>query len=258
MAWYGQLGKLSVNSHQSGAPCGLQWVYARTLHICGRMKRRDFMRTAGGATLAAGASVGATGPATASSGGGGESGGGGGKQVPDFGSYLEDANLFDGSNVKDVRDSDSVTVSVGAGDGLAFDPPTIWISSGTTVTWEWTGRGGAHNVKNNEGPASLDSGSPVSEEGATYEYQFTEEDAGITTYKCVPHEGQGMKGGVAVGDDVPTTSAGGSEMKEPKEFGVNIHEHWVGVIVLLMMSLSMVFTFFTLKYGESPHTSGGD
>jgi hypothetical protein len=25
-----------------------------------------------------------------------------------------------------------------------------------------------------------------------------------------------------------------------------------------MMSVSLVFTFFTLKYGESPHTSGGD
>jgi hypothetical protein len=24
------------------------------------------------------------------------------------------------------------------------------------------------------------------------------------------------------------------------------------------MSVSLVFTFFTLKYGESPHTSGGD
>jgi halocyanin-like protein len=218
------------------------------------MKRRDFMRTAGGATVAAGATVGAAGPAAASS-SGGESGGA--QQVPDFGSYLEDANGYDESNVQDVRGEDSVTIQVGASDGLAFDPAAVWVSPGTTITWEWTGEGGAHNVKNNEGPMPLESGSPTDQEGNTYEFEATEEHAGITTYKCVPHEGQGMKGGVAVGDDVPTTSAG-NELKEPGEFGVDIHEHWVGVTVVLMMSVSMVFTFFTLKYGESPHTSGGD
>jgi halocyanin-like protein len=226
------------------------------------MKRRDFMRTAGGTTLAAGATVGAAQPAAASSGAGGEGGGGegGGKTVPKFGSYLEDANLYDGSNVKDVRGEDSVTVSVGAGDGLAFDPPAIWVSPGTTVTWEWTGEGGGHNViANDDGAASFESGDPVSEEGATFEYQFAEGDAGITNYHCAPHEGQGMKGSVAVGDDVETTTVStGGGMKEPNEFGVDIHEHWVGVTVVLMMSVSMVFTFFTLKYGESPHTSGGD
>jgi halocyanin-like protein len=97
-----------------------------------------------------------------------------------------------------------VTISVGAGDGYAFDPAGVWVSPGTTITWEWTGEGGTHNVKANEGPAALDSGSPVDEQGNTYEYDVTEELAGITTYKCDPHEDQGMKGGVAVGDDVPT------------------------------------------------------
>jgi hypothetical protein len=67
-----------------------------------------------------------------------------------------------------------------------------------------------------------------------------------------------MKGGVAVGDDVETTTLAGAGVKEPIEFGVDIHEHWVGVSVMLMMSVSLVFTFFTLKYGESPHTSGGN
>ncbi len=210
------------------------------------------MRAAG--ATAAGATAGAAGTAAAQEG----EGGGGGRTVPVFGSYLDDANLYGEESIVDARDQDAVTVSVGAGDGLAFDPPAVWISPGTTVTWEWTGEGGTHNVVANNGPASLDSGDPVDSSSATYEYEFTEEDAGITTYKCEPHEGQGMKGGVAVGDDVETTTLAGANVKEPIEFGVDIHEHWVGVSVMLLMSVSVVFTFFTLKYGESPHTSGGN
>jgi halocyanin-like protein len=218
------------------------------------MKRRDFMRAAGGAT-AADATVGAAG-AAAAAGEGGEGGGEGGRTVPVFPAYLDDANLYSEDSIVDARDQDAVTVDVGAGDGLAFDPPAIWISPGTTVTWEWTGEGGDHNVVANDGPAGLDSGDPMG--SGTYEFEFTDEDAGITTYFCSPHEGQGMKGGVAVGDDVETTTLAGSNVKEPIEFGVDIHEHWVGVSVMLMMSVSLVFTFFTLKYGESPHSSGGD
>ena len=222
------------------------------------------MRTAAGGTAAAGATVGAAGPAAAASeeGGGegeGEGEGGGGEEVPAFGSFLDDANLYSEESIVDARGEDSVAVDVGAGsDGYAFDPPAIWISPGTTIVWEWTGEGGAHNVKANEGPAGFDSGSAEEGSDVTYEYEVTEEDAGITTYYCAPHESLGMKGGVAVGDDVETTTLAGAGVKEPIEFGVDIHEHWVGVSVMLMMSVSLVFTFFTLKYGESPHSSGGD
>jgi halocyanin-like protein len=220
------------------------------------MKRREFMRTAGGATVAAGATAGAIQPVAAAE-EGGDSGGGGGEVEPAFGSYLDDANLYD--TTKDLRDQDEVTVEVGAGEGFAFNPPTIWISPGTTVTWEWTGNGGGHNVVTEEGPAGFNQPDVVGEAGYTYEYEFTEEDAGITTYKCEPHEAQGMKGGVAVGDDVETIEVGGgADIKKPIHFGVHPHEHWVGVSVMLLMSVSLVFTFFTLKYGESPHTSGGD
>jgi len=216
------------------------------------MKRRDFMRAAGGST-AAGATVGAAGPAAAAGGEDGE----GGKTVPAFGAYLDDANGYSEDSIVDARGEDSVTVDVGAGSGgIAFDPAAVWISPGTTVTWEWTGEGGGHNVIAKDGPAGLDSGSPT--ESGTYEYDFTDDDAGITTYFCKPHETSGMKGGVAVGEGVETKTLAGANVKEPIEFGVDIHEHWVGVTVVLTMSVSMVFTFFTLKYGESPHTSGGN
>ena len=217
------------------------------------MKRRDFMRAAGGASVAATAAAGAAQPAAAAEEGGGS---GGGNLEPDFGAYLDDANLYE--SAEDLRDQDEVTISVGAGDGLAFDPAAVWISPGTTVTWEWTGEGGAHNVVANEGPADLNSGDTVSEAGATYTFEFTEDHAGITTYYCNPHETSGMKGGIAVGDDVPTIDTSGPSLKEPDKFGVDIHEHWVGVSVILMITVSLLFTFFMLKYGESPHTSGGN
>jgi halocyanin-like protein len=220
------------------------------------MRRRDFMRAAGGATVVTAATAGATGSVagTAAEEEGEDSSGG--SVEPDFGPYLDDARGFE--TTEDLREQDEVTIEVGAGsDGLSFDPAGVWISPGTTIIWEWTGEGGSHNVVANEGPAGIDSGDPVSEEGSTYEYEFAEEDAGITTYKCEPHEGQGMKGGVAVGDDVETISAGGSELKEPIHFGVDIHEHWVGVTVVVMLLASLIFTFFMLKYGESAHTSGG-
>ena len=217
------------------------------------------MRTAGGVTATAGATVGAAGPAAAAGGGGSEGGGEGGKTVPAFGSFLDDANGYSEESIVDARGEDSVAVEVGVGsNAYGFGPPAVWISPGTTVTWEWTGEGGGHNVVAEDGPASLDSGDPVDSGSKTYEYEFTEEDAGITTYYCQPHKTSGMKGGVAVGDDVETTTLAGAGVKEPIEFGVDIHEHWVGVSVILMMSVSLVFTFFTLKYGESPHTSGGD
>lgn len=127
------------------------------------------------------------------------------QEIPDFGPYLDDARLYDG-DVTDVRGEAELTIEVGDGpEGLAYGPPTVWLDPGTTVTWVWTGRGGGHNIVPNEDtPAGFLSEEIVADEGFTYEYTFTEDDVGITNYHCTPHEALGMKGGIAVGDDVPT------------------------------------------------------
>ncbi|TKX53002.1 halocyanin, partial [Halorubrum sp. SP3] len=97
------------------------------------MKRRDFVRTAGGATAAVAASAGATGTAAAQ------------EVQPDWPSGAADGNV---GSYTDARGQDEVTISVGAGsNGLAFDPTLVWVDEGTTVTWEWTGAGGSHNVQ---------------------------------------------------------------------------------------------------------------
>ncbi len=212
------------------------------------MKRRDFMRTAGGSAAAATAVTATSGTAAAQ------------EEEPDWGSWFGDTNT---GSYEDARGSDEVTVEVGAGsDGLSFDPTGVWVDPGTTIVFEWTGEGGAHNVVAQEGPAEgdLDSGDAIDEEGHTYEFEATEDHEGITQYVCVPHEGLGMIGGVAVGE-VETVEVGGEGggawPEEIGEVGVPLQKHWLGIITFLGIAMSFVFTFYVLKYGESPNTGRG-
>ncbi|MFB6106182.1 MAG: halocyanin domain-containing protein [Halobacteriaceae archaeon] len=197
------------------------------------VSRRRFLRgAAGGAGVFA-----ATGTAAAAEGGGG----GGGGTKPDFGSWIADVD----GGYKDARGSDSVTVKVGAsgnGGNYAFDPSGLWVDEGTTVTWEWTGQGGGHNV---HAMKNADYSSPTaSEAGHTFEHTF---DSGgqIVEYECQPHASLGMKGSVAVGDGVPTVSAGGGGYQSTlpdsaKTMGVAATGGLVSVLAL---------AYFFLKYG---------
>ncbi|MCU4718347.1 halocyanin domain-containing protein [Halapricum hydrolyticum] len=206
------------------------------------MHRRDFLRTAGGAAGGAGA-LAASGSATAQA-----------AEQPDYGGYLSGANGFDGSTV-DLRGQDAVTIAVGAGSsGYTFDPAAVWVDPGTTIVWEWTGEGGAHNVVGEN--TDFTSGDTIDQEGYTYERTF--EESGIVTYYCNPHQDLGMLGAIAVGDDVPTVEVeAGGGAQSPEEMGVPFQPHFVGIATLLMLGMTFVYTFFFLKYGESAHTSGG-
>ncbi|RLM70453.1 halocyanin domain-containing protein [Halorubrum sp. Atlit-26R] len=197
------------------------------------VSRRAFMRTAGGAAAAAGAATATAGTAAAQ------------EVEPDWPSA---ANGNVGSYT-DARGQDSVTISVGAGDqGLAFDPTLVWVDEGTTITWEWTGAGGAHNVQTVDGggPASLDSGDPVGEEGATYEYETSGEDAGITHYHCVPHTAVGMHGGLAVGGDIATVEVGGGGSDA---VFVPDAARALGIATFMAMVSTLGLAFVFMKYG---------
>jgi halocyanin-like protein len=130
-------------------------------------------------------------------------GGGGGGAPSEVESYLSDANTYDG--VEDMTGQSEVTVEVGAGQGLAFSPAAIQVDPGTTVTWEWTGEGGAHNVMDEDGNFESEL---TQEEGFTFTHTFEEE--GITQYYCQPHKGVGMKGAVVVGGSSGGGGGGGS------------------------------------------------
>ena len=110
--------------------------------------------------------------------------------------WLSDVGNYDGT-VADRTDENEVSVTTGAegNDGnFAFEPAAVRIETGSTVTWEWTGKGGSHNVVADSG-ADFES-DLVSEEGFTFEQTF--ESSGVITYYCTPHRGVGMKGAIIV------------------------------------------------------------
>jgi plastocyanin len=102
--------------------------------------------------------------------------------------------------------------------GLKYDPETITVSVGDTVTWKNTGSVGhsvtAYEDKIPDGAAYFASGGFDSESaardaytpgdadsgdipgGESYEHTF--DTAGTYEYFCIPHESSGMKGTVEV------------------------------------------------------------
>ena len=84
------------------------------------------------------------------------------------------------------------TVSLTA---TAFEPATITIKAGETVTWKWVT--GTHDVESGTSCApdgKFSSGEPVA--GGTFEQKF--DTAGTFDYFCSVHCGSGMVGKVVV------------------------------------------------------------
>ncbi|MFB6302070.1 MAG: halocyanin domain-containing protein [Haloferacaceae archaeon] len=163
--------------------------------------RRTVLRT--GALAAAGLLAGCSGGGggggegeTTASGGGDGSGSDGGDVPDEVSGFLSNVGNFDGS-IADRTGQSEVTVEVGAegnGGSFAFAPPAIRVDAGTTVVWEWTGKGGQHNVVARDG-ADFES-ELVSEAG--HAFSWTAEGSGPVTYVCVPHESLGMKGAIVI------------------------------------------------------------
>jgi halocyanin-like protein len=114
---------------------------------------------------------------------------------PNYKGYLDDTSNYD--HTHDMRGKDAVTIQVGAAGNMgeyAFEPAAVAVSPHTTVTWEWTGGGGEHNVVASEG--AFTSGPPVTDAGTTFAFTF--DKPGVYKYVCEPHEAMGMKGAVFV------------------------------------------------------------
>jgi len=158
----------------------------------GGMTRRSLLRRAGGAATAGAVGAGAVGAASA--------------QSDLYGGYLSDTGNFDGTTA-DATGMDEITVSVGAGNqGLLFDPAAVVVDPGTTVLFEWTGNGGAHNVYNDDELSRVDerlfdSGETVNDSGVLYDFTFEDANTGTHPYACSPHRSLGMRGVIAVGED---------------------------------------------------------
>jgi plastocyanin len=212
------------------------------------MRRRDFLKAASGAVGGSAATGGAaaagdpsgsepaqqSGPTTAGNGtttGGNATttGGGGGG-----GGVTRTVNLVD----------------------YAYEPGTeepLYIAPGTTVEFVW--KTDTHNINVDSQPegASWPGHDPV--EGAGFTYSYTFETLGTYEYHCDPHENLGMVGTIVVNESgQPPGGEGGGEL-DPHDMGVPFQAHFVGIATVLMMFVSLVYTFFVMKYGESPHAS---
>jgi halocyanin-like protein len=122
---------------------------------------------------------------------------------PDYGDWFDDVDNFDGT--VDLTGKKSITLNVGAdanGGTFGFAPAAVRIDPGTTVTWAWTGEGGAHNVVAEDGSFESEL---YGTEGATFEHTFDED--GVTKYACEPHKMMGMKGAIVVGGEGGSAAA---------------------------------------------------
>ena len=112
---------------------------------------------------------------------------------PAYGDWFSNVPNFE-ETVGETGKSE-VTVQVGAEGGLVFGPPAVKVSTGTTIVWEWTGKGGMHNVVHQGGSFESEF---HSEAGATFQHTFS--SPGTNKYYCAPHEARGMKGAVYVAE----------------------------------------------------------
>jgi halocyanin-like protein len=128
--------------------------------------------------------------------------------VDDVDAWLADANGYHGDVQGRFGDQTQVRVATRPTEeferdsdfALAFNPPGIRVTPGTTVVWEWTEHPGEHNVVALDG--TFDSGEASDVAGLSFEYTFEEE--GVVPYVCEPHRDDGMIGAVVV-REAPST-----------------------------------------------------
>ena len=228
------------------------------------MKRRDFMRAASvpaaAATASATAGVGSaqetgtvtetpSGTGTASTPGTGtdmgtETGMGTGTETGEA-----NANAAEGGPTK--------TVTVGPGGSLVYEPGTndpLKIAPGTTVEFVWDSDN--HNIVVGSQPDGANWEGHETLENAGFTYSHTFETLGTYEYFCQPHKTAGMLASIEVVEN-PNAGSGGGGEKELHSLGVPIQAHWVGAATILAIVVTVIFTFYILKYGESAHTGTG-
>lgn len=91
-------------------------------------------------------------------------------------------------------------VVVGPGGSYAFEPASLSVSVGETVTWTWDSAN--HNVVVSDQPDAASWSGTDGDASTTYDVDHTYEHAfetpGTYEYYCQPHEGLGMTGEVVV------------------------------------------------------------
>jgi len=105
---------------------------------------------------------------------------------------------FDG-RLDDRRNESSVDITVGdsGNEGpFAFRPIAILVDQGTTINWDWTGRGGVHDITWEQGDLQDSNGSS----SAANTYSLTLDEPGVYLYFCSTHQPTGGRGAIVVDD----------------------------------------------------------
>jgi plastocyanin len=217
------------------------------------MKRRDFLMAASGVaggTAAGATAAGAQETTTTSS----------GNTTTASGNETTTAANGTASEGQSGGGGPTEEVTVGPGGSLVFEPAEITIAPGTTIKWVWESDN--HNVVPESQPEGADwqgtEGAPDKTYDTGHEYSHTFETEGEYEYFCQPHKTAGMVGTITVQEGGAETGGGGGGEADPEHMGVPFQAHFVGLATLLMMVVSLIYTFFLLKYGESPHASGSN
>jgi plastocyanin len=212
------------------------------------MKRRDFLKVASGAAGGA-ATAGAAGAAS-------------GGDAAATGATLRQENNTTAGNESGNGTAGNETAGGGGGSqtvnlvDYAFEPGTeepLRIQPGTTVTFVWETDN--HNIMVDSKPEGSDWQGHESIENSGFETEHTFEVEGTYEFYCQPHESLGMTGTIEVTTEPTGGEGGGGGEMDPHEMGVPFQAHFVGIATIVMMLVSIVFTFFTLKYGESANAS---
>ncbi|MFB6195022.1 MAG: halocyanin domain-containing protein [Haloplanus sp.] len=167
---------------------------------------------------------------------------------PSFGGWMSGVGNY--SEVTDATGQSEVTVKVGAqgnGGAFAFSPPAVQVDPGTTVVWEWTGKGGTHNVTDQGGNFKSEL---TSSAGHTFSQTFDSE--GVIKYYCQPHRALGMKGVVVVGA-LPGGGDGGGESGGGGgvSAGPAVSDGAKSLVIALSSALVTVLAlaYFFIRYG---------
>ncbi len=232
-----------------------------------QMNRRDFLlkasAAAGGTAAVSGAAAAQQGNTTGNQTGGNATGGGnqtGGNATGNAtGGNKTGGNQTGGNQTGgvggqlDFGGGGTATVNVGPGGQNTFAPADVYITPGTKVKFVWKSSG--HNVHPENGDwGHLD----IEEAGFSYTTPPFKK-MGKHHYWCDPHKSLGMVGNVFVTKtgQAPGGGGGGEEV-DPEHMGVPLQAHYVGAATMLMMVVSLIYTFFLVKYGESPNAKGGN
>ncbi|MFZ9738029.1 MAG: plastocyanin [Prochlorotrichaceae cyanobacterium] len=102
----------------------------------------------------------------------------------------------------DSASAATVTVNMGASKGapLAFEPKTVSISAGDSVTWV-INKLGPHNVVFDKVPAGVDASAlshTALESASGASFTATFDTPGTYSYYCTPHRGASMVGTITV------------------------------------------------------------